>query len=83
MKRHGQAPRREFRRSQFDGAASLGSCPDCGKSMFISRQAAKHAARRALQDGIVVTRVYRCGDSFHWTSQDTATTTRLRERRAS
>jgi hypothetical protein len=51
--------------------------------MFISRPAAKQAGRRAQQSGIVVTRVYRCGSYFHWTSQSTAATTAFRERSAS
>jgi hypothetical protein len=83
VSRHGKVPRRAFRPPIYDPTSSVGTCPDCGKHMFASRQAAKRAARQAQQDGIVVTRVYRCGKFFHWTSQDTAATTRFREWRAS
>jgi hypothetical protein len=56
----------------------VGSCPDCGKLRFTSRSVAKRAARRAQSHGVHVTRVYRCGEYFHWTSQDAARAAKLR-----
>jgi hypothetical protein len=47
--------------------------------MFVSRQAAKRGARQAQSSGITVTRVYRCGEYFHWTSQSAAAVTANRE----
>jgi hypothetical protein len=57
-----------------------GRCPDCGKLRYRTRTAAKRAARQGQQKGLAVTRVYKCGESWHLTSQDTATTTMQRER---
>lgn len=56
----------------------LGACPDCGKLMFTSRRIARRAARQAQQRGVHVTRVYRCGEYWHWTSQDAARAAKLR-----
>jgi hypothetical protein len=58
----------------------VGTCPDCGKLRFTSRAVAKRAARRARNRGVRVTRVYRCGGYFHWTSQDAVRTEKSRRR---
>ncbi len=55
-------------------------CPDCGKVGFPDRQSAKQAARQLYPDTLM--RVYRCGQWYHMTSQDTETVTRYRQRHA-
>ena len=57
----------------------MGTCPACGKYCYPDRRAAKRRARQDRARGLTTTRVYKCGDYFHVTSQDTATTTRYRE----
>jgi hypothetical protein len=71
---HRRLPRKYDNSRQHDGR-----CPDCGKLRYRTRTAAKQAARQGQQKGLVVTRVYKCGESWHLTSQDTATTTIKRE----
>jgi hypothetical protein len=72
---HQRVPQKNLNDSQHDGR-----CPDCGKLRYRTRTAAKRAAKQGQQKGLAVTRVYKCSESWHLTSQDTATTTMQRER---
>lgn len=71
---------RRLPRSVENERGYCGRCPDCGKLQYRSRAGAKLAAKRGQQTGLGITRVYKCGEYWHLTSQDTATTTRQRER---
>jgi hypothetical protein len=79
MGQHGKPPRRVARTPLFSEDRPLGRCPDCGKLTFTSRQAAKRAARQQERHGVVVSRVYKCGQWWHWTSQSTAAATAYRD----
>jgi hypothetical protein len=83
VSRHGKTPRRTGRKPSWAGAHPIGDCPDCGKRCFTSRREAKRAADAAEQRGVVVTRVYRCGQWWHWTSQSAAKATAWRDWMAS
>jgi hypothetical protein len=56
----------------------FGTCPDCGKLRFTTRATARKAGRQAQRRGVHITRVYRCGDYWHWTSQDAAKAAKMR-----
>ena len=59
---------------------SPGTCASCGKLIYPSRRAAK-AKGRQLYPGVLM-RAYRCGGSWHLTSQDGAAAVRYRGYRA-
>lgn len=65
----------------LDCATAIGRCPDCGKLAYLTRTVAKRAIRQFRRRGVLLTRVYQCGDWWHVTSQDTATTTAHRSQR--
>lgn len=63
-----------------DLARSGARCPVDGKVRYVSRKAARQAARKFRGLNGTKQRAYRCGDFWHLTSQDTATWTYFRER---
>lgn len=55
-------------------------CGTCGKKLYPSRKAARAVARILYPERRM--RVYACGEQFHLTSQDAATTARKRRQAA-
>jgi hypothetical protein len=59
---------------------SVGGCPECGKQRYVSKSAAKKAARWKQTFGDAPEcRPYRCGDYWHLTSADRSRLARWRE----
>jgi hypothetical protein len=57
--------RRPERTQKMDSGNSLGSCPVCGRPMYMTRTAAKRAARQAQRIGDELSRPYQCGQFWH------------------
>ena len=45
-------------------ADHIGTCPDCGKYRYVSKQAAKKTAKKLFPDDRLSP--YRCGDYWHF-----------------
>lgn len=58
---------------------SLGTCPDCGKQCYKSREQARRAARVIFPGR--QTREYPCGEWWHVTTQSAARTTAWKDYR--